>query len=294
MIVSIIIPSHGAPDFLSKAIESALNQTYRSIEVIVVDDNNVGSIDRTLTEGVAKKFSHDNRFVYHQHERNLNGSAARNTGVYLAKGEFVAFLDSDDEYLPDRVLRCVNSLVQNPNYLGVYSGCEFRKGGKVYNRLLKATNGSFLVETLACRFMFYTGSNLFVKRDVYKSLGGFDVNLKRHQDYDFLVRLFQIGELIGIEEILVVKNNENKNLPSVDEMAFIKKIFLQKHADVLLDLSRRESLYVKRSHMLELSEQSFRSGKYIKGFSFLLRSFMFGIGNPLMYLRLGYYIFFKG
>ena len=98
-LVSVIIPTYSRPDFISRAIESVLNQTYKPIEIIVVDDNGRGTNNQILTEQVLTNFIRSNQIKYIVHEKNKNGSAARNTGAASSHGEYITFLDDDDVLL---------------------------------------------------------------------------------------------------------------------------------------------------------------------------------------------------
>ena len=191
MKVSVIIPSYGMPVFLSNAIQSVINQTYEDWELIIVDDNDPKTVFRKKTETLVMDFANkDARINYIKHPCNRNGAAARNTGIAQARGEFIAFLDSDDEYLPQRLEKCCDLLSKcDSSVAGVYTGCEFRKQGKTYNVIRNVRSGNFLVETLACTFMFCTGSNIFVRKSILDEMNGFDENFIRHQDYEFLVIL---------------------------------------------------------------------------------------------------------
>ena len=79
--VSVIIPTYKRADYLTRAIDSVLNQTYNNIEIIVVDDNNSNSTDRKNTESIMQKYNENSKIKYIKHSKNMNGSAARNTGV---------------------------------------------------------------------------------------------------------------------------------------------------------------------------------------------------------------------
>lgn len=179
--VSVIIPTYGIPLFLDKAISSVLTQTYSNIELIVVDDNNPNTKARIQTQNIISNYK-DPRLKYIQHPINKNGAAARNTGIKHSKGKFISFLDSDDEFFPTRIEKCLESLKNEDEVIaGVYSGCEFRRGGKTYDRYTNVKSGNYLVETLACTFMFCSGSNIFVRKSVIDELNGFDENFLRHQ-----------------------------------------------------------------------------------------------------------------
>lgn len=104
-LVSIIMPSYNTAQYIVETIQSVINQTcltqtYKNIEIIVVDDNDPKSEYRISTEKMMKKYADDERVIYIQHEINKNGAAARNTGIKYAKGEYISFLDDDDYYYP--------------------------------------------------------------------------------------------------------------------------------------------------------------------------------------------------
>src|SRR5262245_13613113 len=97
-LVSVIIPCYNREKLVGETIESVLNQTYQNFEVIVVND---GSTDGT--EEAIKRYTSDVRIHYLKHEVNKGIPTARNTGIKHAQGEYVAFLDSDDLFLPDKL-----------------------------------------------------------------------------------------------------------------------------------------------------------------------------------------------
>lgn len=262
--VSIIVPTFGKPIFLSNCIESVIGQTFSEWQLIIVDDNNPGTEERNSTAEIVKKYSDkDNRISYIQHERNKNGAVARNTGLAAAQGVYISFLDSDDEYKLDRLLKCFKTMEDAPvNIAGVYTGCEFRKGGKVYHIEKNVTGGNFLKETLACTFMFCTGSNIFVRKSVVDELGGFDEEFLRHQDYEFLVRLFERYDLDAIPEVLVVKNNENFNAPNLEKTISIKKQYVEKFKSLIDALPKVEQNQIYHSQYVGIAEVAMRNRQY--------------------------------
>ena len=96
-LVSVIIPTYKRPDYLDRAIDSVLNQTYNNIEIIVVDDNNPNTEGRERTEKIMRRYENNPHVIYIKHEYNKNGSAARNTGFKASHGVYLAFLDDDDQ-----------------------------------------------------------------------------------------------------------------------------------------------------------------------------------------------------
>lgn len=101
--VSVITPTYKRPHFLERAIDSILNQTYENIQVVVVDDNAELPDCRKDTERVMAKYENDPRVVYVQNSKNLGGGLSRNVGIEACDGEYVAFLDDDDEFEPPKI-----------------------------------------------------------------------------------------------------------------------------------------------------------------------------------------------
>lgn len=262
--ISVIIPTYGTPIFLEKSIQSVLNQTFKDLELIIVDDNNPETEARQKTEELVERYVHlGNRIIYIKHEKNKNGAVARNTGFAIAKGKYISLLDSDDEYMSDRLQKCYDLMEHaSDNIAGVYTGCEFRKGGKVYHIEKDIKPGNFLVDTLACTFMFCTGSNIFVKKSVIDELNGFDDTFLRHQDYEFLVRLFLKYDLLAIPEVLVIKNNENFNAPNLEKTISIKKQYLTKFNDIISSLSQSDQNKIFHSQNIGIAEVAMSHNKY--------------------------------
>ena len=262
--VSVIITTYGNPVFLEKCIKSVFNQSLEGIELIVVDDNNTNTDARFLTEKIIGNFiNSDRKIIYLKHKCNKNGAAARNTGFALARGKYISLLDSDDEYYVDRLEKCFNKLEQCSKHIaGVYTGCQFRRNGKKFHVHKNVESGNFLVATLACTFMLSTGSNIFVRKSVVDELNGFDDQFLRHQDYEFLVRLFKKYNLEAIPEVLVIKNNENFNLPDVYKMIDIKELFLYQFNSIIKELEVNEQTYIYHSHYISIAEHALRTKEF--------------------------------
>ncbi|GAH74960.1 unnamed protein product, partial [marine sediment metagenome] len=123
--VSVIIPTYNRAYLIGRAIQSVLNQTYQDFEIIVVDD---GSTDDT--EEIVRSFK-DKRIGYVRHEKNKGAAAARNTGIKAAKSEYIAFQDSDDEWLPEKLEKQMKVFENAPPEVGVvYTDFLRIKGNK--------------------------------------------------------------------------------------------------------------------------------------------------------------------
>lgn len=262
--VSVIIPTYGTPFFLEKSIVSVLRQTLKDIELIIVDDNNPDSEARSVTEELVSRYiAIDNRIIYLKHNHNKNGAAARNTGFAVAKGKYISLLDSDDEYMTERLMKCYMAMEEaSESVAGAYTGCEFRYKDKIYHTHVDVNDGNFLVDTLACKFMFCTGSNIFVRKSVVDELNGFDEDFLRHQDYEFLVRVFEKYTLKAIPEILVIKNNENFNLPNLEKQIAIKKQYLDKYKYIIDTLHLKDVKYIMHGNFINIAENAMSQNNF--------------------------------
>ncbi|MEC4685991.1 MAG: glycosyltransferase [Nitrospirota bacterium] len=200
--VSVIVPSYNRAHLLVRALQSILNQTYRDFEVIVVDD---GSTDNT--EEIVRSFSAlDIRYV--RHESNKGEAAARNTGVLTAKGEFIAFLDSDDEWLPEKLEKQMAVFRYHSKRVGVvYSNmCEIERNGK--RRIWKSPtfmpeDGQFYRKALNYQIYGIGIGSSVVRKACFEKVGLFDERLSYYVDFDFFIRLSKEFYFYHIKELLM-------------------------------------------------------------------------------------------
>lgn len=239
--VSIIIPTYNRARLIGRAIQSVLDQTYQDFELIVVDD---GSTDNT---GKVIKIFTDPRIKYVRHEQNKGGSVARNMGIKVARGEFIAFLDSDDEWLPKKLEKQINCFTKCSDSVGaVYcmlymqndsleSGRRVRlsdvRRGNVYNSLL---NGWFPAPTSA----------VMLRVRVFEKTGIFDENLPSFQDYDLWVRVAQHYEFEFVDEPLGIWHVHSDSQVTMDLESRMKgcELFLAKWGDIVRKEAGEEAL----------------------------------------------------
>lgn len=225
--VSVIIPTYNRAKYLKRAINSVLNQTYKDVEIIVVDDNNANSDERAYTEQIMTEFVKYPNVIYLKHEINLNGSSARNTGIHYAHGDYITFLDDDDIFFPERISKCVLCLEKNPSYDCVYTGCVVIDNNKILNVYKPKKEGNLKKETLSLAPVIITGSNVFFTTSSIKDIGDFDVSFKRAQDVEYMVRFFDKHLITFIDEVLVIKDEESRiNVPNI-------KMLIQNHEHFL-------------------------------------------------------------
>ncbi len=179
---SIIMPAYNDGDYIGEAIESVLGQTYQSFELIIVDD---GSTDNT-PEALLRYREHPKVKTIRQ--RNGGTAAARNTGLGLASGEFIGFLDSDDFYTPDRLAAMNGFLEENQDVHCAATDHAIWDGERLTGRGHNRQNGSIL--TLEDQLVFCT---LVIRADVINELGFFDPRFYYIEDVEMRYRLHAYG-----------------------------------------------------------------------------------------------------
>lgn len=221
--ITVIITTYKGSNFLSRAIDSVLAQKDTNFEIIVVDDNQPGTEDRKKTEEVMKQYASNRAVKYIKHPKNMNGSVARNTGIKQARGEYISFLDDDDFYMPDRLKKC-RSVLNKENVDIVYTDTLVMSGSVPVSYVRAYKSGNLFNDLLTNDALFGTGSNLFLKKSLIEEFGNFNEKLRRHQDYEFLLRMFNNGAIaMPISECLVVKaTNGNSNWPNYNTLKEIK------------------------------------------------------------------------
>ncbi|WP_458189240.1 glycosyltransferase family 2 protein [Haladaptatus sp. NG-WS-4] len=288
--VSVVIPTYNREDTLGDAIDSVLGQTYTDFELIIVDD---GSTDNT--ENAVKGYN-DPRLRYVVHEQNMGVSEARNSGIRASNGDYIAFLDSDDRWRPNKLQRQIAALEQkSEEWIAAYCGFSYNKKSlmqrlkyHVFNHLFQTSSkkrgGAELIkEILTLNLRIGSGSTLIIKRSAITELDGFDQELDIHEDWDLIIRLLQHGKLEYVEEDLVVGRKSND--PSPVDMHEAKLRFLSKHSSVVAELEN-ENHGVTNIHQFHLGGYYIREGEFSNGHRHIDLSM---IRNPKHFVLLVYW-----
>ncbi len=228
--VSVILPTYNRADTLPRAVKSVLAQTFGDYELLIIDD---GSTDRTPS--VVEQLE-DPRIRYIRLARNRGVSAARNRGFSEARGEFIAFLDSDDEWLPRKLERQVDLLRQAPDSVGMaYSGAlNVHPGGRRSEYLPR--DGGDLLPVLLIHNVIHATPSVLLRRAVVHAVGDFDETLPAIEDYDYWLRVAKRSQIAVISEPLVVCHDQD--LPD------------RKSRDTDANLAAREQFYRKHGESM--------------------------------------------
>jgi glycosyltransferase involved in cell wall biosynthesis len=235
-LVSVIIPAYNAEAYISEALESVFAQTYRPFEIIVVDD---GSTDKTAE--IVKNYqtskttkTNETNLIY-IYQSNSGPSKARNEGMKVAKGDYIAFLDADDLWTPMKLEKQVNYMLSNRevflvfgdmmifNEQGVVVESTFKKNGyPECDRRGKVLNA---FERLIERNYIPSGTVL-LKRDCFEKVGYFDENIRHGEDYDLWLRISLMFHIGCIPEVLRLKRIHGDSLSKDSEGFYKSRIYI--------------------------------------------------------------------
>lgn len=256
--VSVIVPTYNRANLVVRAIQSVLKQTYTDFELIIVDD---ASTDNT--EEVVKTFG-DPRIRYIRHDQNRRGSVARNTGIKKARGAYIAFLDSDDEWLPEKLEK----------QLAHFQGLENRVGG-MYCRaswmddstgFLRAQNavlhrGNIWLYLLKGWCPAIT-SSVVIRRECFDSCGGFNESLPSFQDYDLWLRIAQDYHFEFVDEPLVIVHQHTGPQVSKDFAPRMKglEMFLEEWGPIIKEHAGEQTYTsIRKQHLRRTYFKAVRS-----------------------------------
>ena len=197
MNISVVIPSYNRKEFLKRSIDSAINQTKKPFEIIVVDDGS--------TDGTETMIKSDYDFVKFIKQKNKGVSAARNIGIEVSIGEWICFLDSDDEWKKDKLEKQINAMKSNPGYKFFHSNEIWIKNGIRINQKKKHKKygGDIFDKCLdMCRI---SPSSVMIDKTVFDEVGNFNEDLVVCEDYELWLRICDKYRVFFIDEPLIIK-----------------------------------------------------------------------------------------
>jgi glycosyltransferase involved in cell wall biosynthesis len=267
-IVSVIIPTYNRCQIIERAINSVLNQTFQNFEILIIDDASTDNTNEHI-QSIS-----DSRIRYEKLKINSGGSTARNRGIDLAEGDFVAFLDSDDEWLSNMLELSLEKFVSsNDQQVIIFS--KLLMDNKVTKKIFPESiyKAGDLSEYIFCQHGLVSTITLFMPRDVAKSVM-FKEKLIKHQDYDFVLRAYRKGvKFHMIDQVLAIWHNEKRedrmgvkveyedSFKWLNQNEFLftdesAKMFIKR--DILGQVTREKVLIKAIKFLLKL-----RSGRYI-------------------------------
>jgi glycosyltransferase involved in cell wall biosynthesis len=195
-IISVVIPTYNRPEYLKKAIETVLAQTYKNIEIVIVDDTSYVD-NRKIVDSF-----NDDRILYFKNKKNMGAPFSRNKGIKEAKGEYVAFLDDDDEWKPEKLVKQLKEFSDENVGLVVCYSLDKRFG---MTRVSKPKEKVSFTDLLKSFNLSSTSSYVVLKKAIEK-VGFFDEKLPSAQEYDLAIRIAKYFEVRTVQEVLMIQN----------------------------------------------------------------------------------------
>ncbi len=226
--VSVILPIYNRGHLIKRAIVSVLNQSLRDLELIVVDDGSTEEIEKIVTS------FDDGRIKYIRHEANRGAGAARNTGIRASRGEYIAFQDSDDEWLPEKLERQIEAFRKAEPDAGIVYTDMLRIGedGRSNYWTSPTVRMGCIVnrETLDYQVIGLGILSAMIKRECFDKVGLFDESFPRFIDLEFFIRLSKRYEFYHIGEPLcryysTVGISSDINALCIARVLLLKKYF---------------------------------------------------------------------
>jgi len=197
MNISVIIPTWNRADRLANALQSAFAQSLPPAEVIVVDD---GSTDDT--HKLVRSQFRDARYI---HQQNQGVSSARNTGIEAASGNWIALLDSDDHWQPDKLKQQCEHLRARPDYKICHSDEIWVRNGRRVNPMKKHAKQGGHIFRQCLPLCAISPSAVLIHRDLFNEIGLFDEHLPACEDYDLWLRICALHPVLYIDKPLITK-----------------------------------------------------------------------------------------
>jgi glycosyltransferase involved in cell wall biosynthesis len=263
-LVSVIIPTYNRAHIIGRAIESVLKQTHTNFELIIIDD---GSTDNTAE--VVKSFD-DERIKYIKHERNKGVATARNTGIGVSGGSYIAFQDSDDEWLPQKLEKQMAAFKNASPKTGiVYSGCLRISGSKktyIHPPVTTPKEGDIHNSLLAGNFV--TSQALIIKRECFEKAGMFNDEYVALEDWELWLRISKYYHFKYINEPLVISYQMPDSLLA-NQNAFIRgyELILERHSQ---DIKKNKRVLF--DHCLTIGHLLCSNGELSRGRNYLIKA----------------------
>ena len=255
-LVSIIIPTCDRGELFHKSVSSAINQTYSNIEIIIIDDNSQSPVDIT-------HFKTDKSLKVFRNSKNLGGAISRNKGFELSSGEFICFLDDDDEYLPNKIEDLVRELQFDGNIDAVF-GRIIKKSDPERKLPEGILEKGFLLKSLKTIGYLHTNTSL-IRRETFEKIK-FDERLEKFQDTQLHIELIKKFKCKYVE-IDVATWNDQHGLNQITDMKtkeqFLKSI--ESYSMLIASLRNSNSLSFYNNIYMNI-KLNYLKGRYFDKF----------------------------
>ena len=271
-LVSVIIPTYKRADKLKRALDSVCNQTYRSLEILVINDNDNND---EYTKKLLALFETitDPRVKLVFQECHINGAAARNAGIKKAKGEYIAFLDDDDMWAHNKLQRQIETFeLLDESYGAVSVLFTSFLDDKTISRSIPYKDG-YIWENILLRRCDVTTCSIMIRHEALDKSGYFDERLSRHQEIQLLAFLSHEYKIYLLREYLLSVDAWGENNPTSDKIIKVKKDFFQSVRPLLEKLPKKRQKRIIIMHNFEIAFVFLREKKFIQCMKYLVPLF---------------------
>ena len=233
LLVTVVIPTYNRVNIIKRAINSVQDQTYQNYELLVVDDFSDDNTKNIVTD------YDDSRVNYILNERKKGAQGARNTGIIRAQGKYIAFLDSDDKWLPNKLCCQVEEMEKlNEQYALIYCGLNILNGDKISSKIPEL-EGDIYKKVLGFEQWHPPTSTFFVRTKVAKKML-FDEAFPAFQERDFLLRISREYKIAQIQEPMVQKYDSNDNIHQGKNVIYGLRLLMVKYKHDIKRLNLQE------------------------------------------------------
>jgi len=274
-LISVVIPTYNRAFHLPETINSVLAQTLHDYEIIIVDDGSTDDTERVVASLDAKNVN------YLRHKENIGVSAARNIGIKASRGEYLAFLDSDDLWMPGKISRQIELFKNNIQHLGVvYSAARVldERSNTICAHLTPTSRGEILCSLLKANKLGGGSSSVMIRRQCFDDAGCFDESLTHCEDWDMWIRIAEKRYTFDYtkEELVVLTSHLKNSSADIREMILGREALLEKHRS----LYRQYPLVHSTQHYI-VGLQCFNAGMMTAGRKHFLDAFLYSEINSL-------------
>lgn len=275
--VSVVIPTYRRSKFIKRAIDSVIQQENIETEIIVVDDNGRGSKYQIENEEVLSEYINSKRIIYIPHEINKNGSAARNTGIKKASGDFISFLDDDDWFEPSKLHEQILLMEEEKTDACL---CEF---ARIYKNDVVPTSMPYFDDSWKKRLLAFNidtcaGSCLIIRKGLIDKVGLFDTSFIRHQDLEFLYRISKYTNISIVKKsnVNIFMHVENMRIKSAKNLETYRLHFITTFKDDISNMGVSDRIFIMDKHFKEIAKAYLKNKDIFSALKWIFKT-----SNPL-------------
>jgi len=287
VLISVIVPTYKRGDkYLSRCIDSLINQSHQHLEIIIIDDNMPGDTHRKNTKEIIEKYQKTNKIQYLETDGNQGAALTRNIGIHQAKGEYTTFLDDDDKYLKDKIsvqlqYMTDNNLDMSFTDIGLYNDDGQMVEYRSHDYINDLSNDELIKQHVMHNL---TGTPTYMFRtDKLKEIGGFD-NSILSEEYYLMEKSINSGLKIGYipsSYVMAYRHKDGGESFSDRKIAGEKMLFDKKKEYFHL-LSGRQRRYTRCRYYAVMAVSNFRRHKFLH---FALYSFLSVAVSPVSVIK---------